>query len=186
MWPLFVYGLFPCLRFAYEGFGLRGAASAHQKTECEKNRIMCRIPLLCFPRIVFIFCLSACFFFCFFFTVILQRLHATHNLMELLRAKHAGIPPTLRDDQLTEEVIQKHFLSCIFTLKLYFVSTVYLFAFWFNSVLAGGAAATALHDKVRLRGRRCLPESAASVAEYQRVKAQSEQKKTKQFFYIYR
>lgn len=37
-----------------------------------------------------------------------QRLHATHNLMELLNAKHPGIPPTLRDDRLSEEVIQKH------------------------------------------------------------------------------
>lgn len=34
-----------------------------------------------------------------------QRLHATHNLMELLSAKHRGIPPTLRDDRLDEEVI---------------------------------------------------------------------------------
>lgn len=42
-----------------------------------------------------------------FFTVALkQRLHATHNLMELLNAKHPGIPPTLRDDRLSEEVIE--------------------------------------------------------------------------------
>ena len=42
-----------------------------------------------------------------FFTVALkQRLHATHNLMELLSAKHPGIPPTLRDDRLSEEVIE--------------------------------------------------------------------------------
>lgn len=34
-----------------------------------------------------------------------QRLHATHNLMELLSAKHPGIPPTLRDDRLSDEVI---------------------------------------------------------------------------------
>ena len=33
-----------------------------------------------------------------------QRLHATHNLMELLNAKHPGIPPTLRDDRMKEEV----------------------------------------------------------------------------------
>lgn len=33
--------------------------------------------------------------------------------MELLSAKHPGIPPTLRDDRLTEEVIKKHFLSCM-------------------------------------------------------------------------
>lgn len=33
-----------------------------------------------------------------------QRLHATHNLMGLLNAKHPGIPPTLRDDRLKEEV----------------------------------------------------------------------------------
>lgn len=39
-----------------------------------------------------------------------QRLHATHNLMELLSAKHPGIPPTLRDDRLSEEVIHKRFL----------------------------------------------------------------------------
>ncbi|NXG22355.1 SHPRH ligase, partial [Grallaria varia] len=32
----------------------------------------------------------------------LQRLHSTHNLMELL-AKHPGIPPTLRDGRLAEE-----------------------------------------------------------------------------------
>lgn len=42
-----------------------------------------------------------------FFTVALkQRLHATHNLMELLSAKHPGIPPTLRDDRLSEEVTE--------------------------------------------------------------------------------
>lgn len=57
----------------------------------------------------------ACIFF--FAIVVKQRLHATHNLMELLSAKHPGIPPTLRDDRLTEEVIQKHFLSCTFTPK---------------------------------------------------------------------
>ncbi|XP_069742136.1 E3 ubiquitin-protein ligase SHPRH isoform X2 [Narcine bancroftii] len=36
----------------------------------------------------------------------LQRLHATHNLMELLEAKHPGIPPTLRDHKLKEEAEQ--------------------------------------------------------------------------------
>ncbi|XP_043924742.1 E3 ubiquitin-protein ligase SHPRH [Protopterus annectens] len=43
----------------------------------------------------------------------LQRLHATHNLMELLEAKHPGIPPTLRDDRLKEEAeqLQKHYMS---------------------------------------------------------------------------
>ena len=40
-----------------------------------------------------------------FISLTAQRLHATHNLMELLSAKHAGIPPTLRDDRLSEEVI---------------------------------------------------------------------------------
>lgn len=64
----------------------------------------------------------------FFFTVVVkQRLHATHNLMELLSANHAGIPPTLRDDRLTEEVTRKRFLSCTFTLKSYFVPKTYLF-----------------------------------------------------------
>lgn len=43
----------------------------------------------------------------------LQRLHATHNLMELLAAKHPGIPPTLRDGKLEEEAIQlrEHYMS---------------------------------------------------------------------------
>lgn len=43
----------------------------------------------------------------------LQRLHATHNLMELLSAKHAGIPPTLRDDRLTEEAeqLRQHYMT---------------------------------------------------------------------------
>lgn len=45
-----------------------------------------------------------------FMILLKQRLHATHNLMELLSAKHPGIPPTLRDDRLSEEVIDKHFL----------------------------------------------------------------------------
>lgn len=46
----------------------------------------------------------------FFFTIVVkQRLHATHNLMELLSAKHPGIPPTLRDDRLSEEVINEYF-----------------------------------------------------------------------------
>ena len=39
-----------------------------------------------------------------FSVMVKQRLHATHNLMELLSAKHPGIPPTLRDDRLSEEV----------------------------------------------------------------------------------
>ncbi|XP_056914491.1 E3 ubiquitin-protein ligase SHPRH isoform X2 [Takifugu flavidus] len=43
----------------------------------------------------------------------LQRLHATHNLMELLSAKHPGIPPTLRDDRLSEEEkqLQQHYMT---------------------------------------------------------------------------
>ncbi|XP_061700946.1 E3 ubiquitin-protein ligase SHPRH isoform X3 [Syngnathoides biaculeatus] len=43
----------------------------------------------------------------------LQRLHATHNLMELLNAKHPGIPPTLRDDHLSEEAeqLRQHYMT---------------------------------------------------------------------------
>ncbi|XP_062862969.1 E3 ubiquitin-protein ligase SHPRH [Trichomycterus rosablanca] len=43
----------------------------------------------------------------------LQRLHATHNLMELLNAKHPGIPPTLRDDRLKEEAeqLKQHYMT---------------------------------------------------------------------------
>ncbi|XP_027028249.2 E3 ubiquitin-protein ligase SHPRH [Tachysurus fulvidraco] len=43
----------------------------------------------------------------------LQRLHATHNLMELLNAKHPGIPPTLRDDRLKEEAeqLKEHYMT---------------------------------------------------------------------------
>uniref|UniRef100_A0A8C0X7M5 E3 ubiquitin-protein ligase SHPRH n=1 Tax=Castor canadensis TaxID=51338 RepID=A0A8C0X7M5_CASCN len=43
----------------------------------------------------------------------LQRLHATHNLMELLLAKHPGIPPTLRDGRLEEEAkqLREHYMS---------------------------------------------------------------------------
>ncbi|XP_063040312.1 E3 ubiquitin-protein ligase SHPRH isoform X2 [Engraulis encrasicolus] len=43
----------------------------------------------------------------------LQRLHATHNLMELLNAKHEGIPPTLRDDRLKEEAeqLRQHYMT---------------------------------------------------------------------------
>ncbi|XP_019909524.2 E3 ubiquitin-protein ligase SHPRH isoform X2 [Esox lucius] len=43
----------------------------------------------------------------------LQRLHATHNLMELLKAKHPGIPPTLRDDRLKEEAeqLRQHYMT---------------------------------------------------------------------------
>ncbi|XP_068794915.1 E3 ubiquitin-protein ligase SHPRH isoform X1 [Struthio camelus] len=43
----------------------------------------------------------------------LQRLHSTHNLMELLLAKHPGIPPTLRDGQLAEEAeqLRQHYMS---------------------------------------------------------------------------
>ncbi|KAF6365312.1 SNF2 histone linker PHD RING helicase [Rhinolophus ferrumequinum] len=43
----------------------------------------------------------------------LQRLHATHNLMELLAAKHPGIPPTLRDGRLKEEAkqLREHYMS---------------------------------------------------------------------------
>ncbi|XP_078069477.1 E3 ubiquitin-protein ligase SHPRH isoform X2 [Mustelus asterias] len=43
----------------------------------------------------------------------LQRLHATHNLIELLEAKHTGILPTLRDHRLREEVeqLRQHYMS---------------------------------------------------------------------------
>lgn len=43
----------------------------------------------------------------------LQRLHATHNLIELLSAKHPGIPPTLRDDRLSEETeqLRQHYMT---------------------------------------------------------------------------
>ncbi|XP_028837995.1 E3 ubiquitin-protein ligase SHPRH isoform X1 [Denticeps clupeoides] len=43
----------------------------------------------------------------------LQRLHATHNLMELLNSKYPGIPPTLRDDKLKEEAeqIRQHYMT---------------------------------------------------------------------------
>ncbi|XP_037342642.2 E3 ubiquitin-protein ligase SHPRH isoform X1 [Pungitius pungitius] len=43
----------------------------------------------------------------------LQRLHATHNLMELLSAKHPGIPPTLRDHRLSEEAeqLRQHYMT---------------------------------------------------------------------------
>ncbi|XP_023807769.1 E3 ubiquitin-protein ligase SHPRH isoform X3 [Oryzias latipes] len=43
----------------------------------------------------------------------LQRLHATHNLMELLSAKHSGIPPTLRDDRLSQEAeqLRQHYMT---------------------------------------------------------------------------
>ncbi|XP_020842214.1 E3 ubiquitin-protein ligase SHPRH isoform X1 [Phascolarctos cinereus] len=43
----------------------------------------------------------------------LQRLHSTHNLMELLQAKHSGIPPTLRDGKLKEEAqqLRQHYMS---------------------------------------------------------------------------
>ncbi|NXY45406.1 SHPRH ligase, partial [Ceuthmochares aereus] len=43
----------------------------------------------------------------------LQRLHSTHNLMELLLAKHPGIPPTLRDSRLAEEAeqLRRHYMS---------------------------------------------------------------------------
>ncbi|XP_075195660.1 E3 ubiquitin-protein ligase SHPRH isoform X2 [Anomaloglossus baeobatrachus] len=42
----------------------------------------------------------------------LQRLHSTHNLLELLSAKHPGIPPTLRDDKLEEEIkeLKQHYM----------------------------------------------------------------------------
>ncbi|NWU68810.1 SHPRH ligase, partial [Pterocles burchelli] len=42
----------------------------------------------------------------------LQRLHSTHNLMELL-TKHPGIPPTLRDSRLAEEAeqLRQHYMS---------------------------------------------------------------------------
>ncbi|XP_069811452.1 E3 ubiquitin-protein ligase SHPRH isoform X2 [Dendropsophus ebraccatus] len=42
----------------------------------------------------------------------LQRLHSTHNLLELLSAKHPGIPPTLRDHKLEEEIkeLKEHYM----------------------------------------------------------------------------
>uniref|UniRef100_A0A2K6F3X7 SNF2 histone linker PHD RING helicase n=1 Tax=Propithecus coquereli TaxID=379532 RepID=A0A2K6F3X7_PROCO len=42
-----------------------------------------------------------------------KGLHATHNLMELLIAKHPGIPPTLRDGRLEEEAkqLREHYMS---------------------------------------------------------------------------
>ncbi|XP_048453037.1 E3 ubiquitin-protein ligase SHPRH [Rhincodon typus] len=43
----------------------------------------------------------------------LQRLHATHNLIELLEANHPGIPPTLRDHKLREEAeqLRQHYMN---------------------------------------------------------------------------
>ncbi|KAM3853505.1 E3 ubiquitin-protein ligase SHPRH isoform 1-T1 [Vipera latastei] len=43
----------------------------------------------------------------------LQRLHSTHNLMELLMANHPGISPTLRDGKLKEECeqLRQHYMS---------------------------------------------------------------------------
>ncbi|MGH0148478.1 UNVERIFIED_CONTAM: hypothetical protein FKN15_013513 [Acipenser sinensis] len=43
----------------------------------------------------------------------LQRLHATHNLMELLEAHRPGIPPTLRDDRLKVEAeqLRQHYMT---------------------------------------------------------------------------
>ncbi|XP_034964698.1 E3 ubiquitin-protein ligase SHPRH isoform X1 [Zootoca vivipara] len=43
----------------------------------------------------------------------LQRLHSTHNLMELLAGKHPGISPTLRDSRLQEECeqLRQHYMS---------------------------------------------------------------------------
>ncbi|KAM9317030.1 E3 ubiquitin-protein ligase SHPRH [Gastrophryne carolinensis] len=43
----------------------------------------------------------------------LQRLHSTHNLLELLTEKHPGIPPTLRDDKLEEEIkqLKEHYMT---------------------------------------------------------------------------
>ncbi|XP_063165053.1 E3 ubiquitin-protein ligase SHPRH isoform X1 [Candoia aspera] len=43
----------------------------------------------------------------------LQRLHSTHNLMELLAANHPGISPTLRDGRLKEECeqLRQHYMS---------------------------------------------------------------------------
>lgn len=87
--------------------------------------------------------------------MIKQRLHATHNLMELLSAKHRGIPPTLRDDRLDEEVIHKYILYCqnvsiflLFKSKLCFKN--YYCSFFILLVSVGRAAATALHDQIRL------------------------------------
>ncbi|XP_033874858.3 E3 ubiquitin-protein ligase SHPRH [Acipenser ruthenus] len=43
----------------------------------------------------------------------LQRLHATHNLMELLEAHRSSIPPTLRDDRLKVEAeqLRQHYMT---------------------------------------------------------------------------
>ncbi|XP_041108304.1 E3 ubiquitin-protein ligase SHPRH [Polyodon spathula] len=43
----------------------------------------------------------------------LQRLHATHNLMELLKAHRSEIPPTLRDDLLKVEAeqLKQHYMT---------------------------------------------------------------------------
>ncbi|XP_069462819.1 E3 ubiquitin-protein ligase SHPRH [Ambystoma mexicanum] len=43
----------------------------------------------------------------------LQRLHSTHNLIELLAAKHPGIAPTLRDGQLEQQAkqLKQHYMS---------------------------------------------------------------------------
>lgn len=46
--------------------------------------------------------------------------------------------------------------------------------YFFFRVSIGGAAATALHDQVRLRGSGRLSEPAASAPEHQRVETQSE------------
>lgn len=114
---------------------------------------------------------------CFFFTfVVTQRLHATHNLMELLSAKHPGIPPTLRDDRLSEEVNHEHVSQAqrIYSQFAPFrIKRSHLLNLC-SRVFAGGAAATALHDQVRLRGCRRPSESAAGAAEHQGAETQSE------------
>lgn len=72
--------------------------------------------------------------------------------MELLSAKHPGIPPTLRDDRLSEEVNHKHASQAEHIYSQFAplgIKRSHLLNLC-SCVFAGGAAATALHDQVRL------------------------------------